>query len=177
VANASVVAGVRDPYGNPVATLTTDAMGVARLRYGGESELTIVVLPREGSFLVRHLALKNDDTVPIELIVPRPAGAIHVLTRRQTGAPLPGASVVVRFNGYMIPLAPFRAAFGGITDGAGSLILDRVPAGNYELWAAPSTHDAISISENAGRSRPYAAISFSGGAMTVEVPVPEELGH
>jgi len=127
----------------------TDALGHAVMalpRDGG----VVFVLPREGALVTQPAASARRITIPAS------NASLELDVLLSDGTPLTGISLLVRYNGTMIPpeVARFLGARQGmsfVTDDRGRIVLPHVAPGVYELWPYRSDEevDAVMASESA----------------------------
>lgn len=100
----------------------------------------VYVIPPDGSFGMA--TLKSDDKETVIRIADG-AGRIVVRTETEEHVPIPNISVLIRYNGRILPvdvLDGLASSHGGSarSDSEGRLIFARMPAGLYEFWPAAS---------------------------------------
>ncbi len=172
--NAQILAGV-SPLGIE-RFLTSDADGrftLALAEGGGE---TLYVIPREGSFLIASVdsspAATGDATSPIPLQVPAGLSTLDVETSTETGVPIPGVSLLVRYNGQVIPypvLNHIASVQGSLfqTGPGGSTVLRNLPSGLYEFWPFRSAQEGLALLSSLAYSPAPAKIGLSAGEQTL----------
>lgn len=170
VANAVVLDGVAADGYQAERQYTLDAAGKLSLRLQRDETRTLYIVPREGSLAVAHLAAQDGgDSTPMRVVVPNPAGSLHIDISTADGKPASEAAVGMRFNGEFIP-APvlyeigFRVNLQAVSD----RLLLQLPAGAYELWPVHKQSWATS-----SQSRPPIGaaknVDLSAGAINVEL--------
>jgi hypothetical protein len=143
VANAAVMEGVASDGHNAERHYTLDASGRLSLRLQQGESRTLFIVPAEGSFAIAHVAAQGSDSNPLRVVVPEPAGSLHIEISTADGKPA-HAGVAMRFNGETIP-APvlyqigFRVNPGAMTD----RLLLQLPAGAYEVWPLSRSYAPI----------------------------------
>ncbi len=169
--HASVLEGVQPDRVNPELMSRTDERGRYELRgLPGQSRL-IYFVPRQGSFAVARVQMPrtSQDEKPLQVIVPPPSCALRVRVVSD-GKPAP-AGLLIRYNGEFVPPAIFRFVTGGMggTDLTGEVLLPRLPAGSYELWATAGDEDEVQLIASGGTLRKPVLVGLSGGEQTVTV--------
>ncbi|HKO02376.1 MAG TPA: carboxypeptidase-like regulatory domain-containing protein [Thermoanaerobaculia bacterium] len=156
---------VRTPHGTPSsgallvvasdghlrATAYTDVQGRAELATPGDEASTLYVFPKEGSLVIRPLAASLDDAATTErIIVPAANASLEVATLTTDGGALPDVSLLMRYNGQLLPpevAAELQrqqgVAFG--TNENGIARLANIPAGVYEFWPYRSEAEASAL--------------------------------
>lgn len=170
VANATVLDGVASDGYQAERNYTLDASGRLSLRLQRGESRTVYIVPREGSLAVAHLAAEDgSDSNPTRVIVPGPAGSLHIEISTEDGKPAARAAVGMRFNGETIP-APvlyeigFRVAPQRLSD----RLLLQLPAGAYELWPVSQQPWAVSSQSRAPIGL-VKRVDLSAGATNVEL--------
>jgi Carboxypeptidase regulatory-like domain len=128
---------------------TTDEGGRARVAALTGEEATLVVVARNAGFgVVRVLRDAGSERVRIEL--PRPSSSLHIQARTTGDAVMPQFSLLLRYNGTLLPpaigeeLATLQRLLLG-TDENSDVVLRSIPAGNYELWPYRTDEEAEAI--------------------------------
>jgi hypothetical protein len=125
------------------STTRTDVLGHAVVATPPDGDAMLFVLPREGGIVAQPVAGARRITVQ--------AGSASLqVDALADDAPLTGISLLVRFNGTMIPpeVAQIigtqqRASF--VTDAQGRVVVPRIGPGRYELWAYRSDEEAEAL--------------------------------
>jgi hypothetical protein len=143
IASATVVEGVLSDGHNPEYLYKTDETGTLNLRVVPGQHRTLFILPREGSFGIARVVAPNssEDVRLVSVVVPPPAGTLRVilppLKERRT--------IVLRFNGEEVPGSVWQrlppAGFKG------GLVINRLPAGTYEIVVERVGSKTVGISE------------------------------
>lgn len=165
IASATIYDGDAPSPGDLPPTYRTDATGTALIRGKSGEVHTFYVMPLEGSIGVVHLTIPSDDVKPVEAVIGRPTAALRVVARDPDGNPSSGG-VVFRFNGDYIPPDMVSRRYGPTSgfDAAGERVLDRLPAGMYEVWVVRSY---------AQPTQPGARVGISTGEERVQITVPK----
>jgi hypothetical protein len=135
---------------------TTDAGGVVSVLVSEGEVRDVFIIPRDGSFAVVQLRSEMDE---ITARVPDGTARIVVQTESKDHAPISGLSVVIRYNGRVLPfevMQAFAREQGQRTrSGAdGRIVLDHMPPGVYELWPVGSAAELVSLSMGVGPEAP-----------------------
>ena len=164
IANATIYDGNAPEPGGLPPTYRSDAAGAAAIR-GTKGEVhTLYVLPVEGSIAVVHLPIGDSDAKPVDAVVGRPAGALRVVGVDPDGKPALGA-IVLRYNGDFIPPDIVMRRYGGPSEAPGERLLDRLPAGMYEVW--------VSRQWTLPTEPAMAKVGISTGEERVQITVPK----
>jgi hypothetical protein len=123
--------------------LRTDAEGRATVPVREKTTKTLYVLPRDGSIAIVTIAGGGEG--PIRIVMPDAVASLSLHARTKDGEPLPRVGYELRYDGQPLPhvvlqvLASVRP-FPLATDGTGQAVLEKLPAGRYEIvWRPPST--------------------------------------
>lgn len=126
-----------------LSTTRTDVLGRAVVATPPDADAMLFVLPRDGAIVARSLAGARRITIP--------AGNASLQVDARIGdLPLAGISLLVRYNGTMIPPEVARI-FGAqqqtsfVTDADGRVVLPHVAPGVYELWPYRSDEEAEAL--------------------------------
>jgi hypothetical protein len=163
IASATIYDGDAPEPGSLPPTYHTDAAGTALIRGKKGEAHTLYVMPAEGSIAVVHMTIGGDDARPVEAVVGRPAGALRIIAVDSEGKPARGA-VVLRYNGDVIPLEMVMRRYGPYAP-AGERVLDRLPAGSYDVWLL-AQRGALPL-------QPNARVGISSGEERVQIVVPK----
>ena len=125
------------------STTRSDVLGRANVAAPPGADATLFVLSREGGIVAQPVASARRITIP--------AGSASLqIDALADDAPLTGISLLVRYNGTIIPPevarilgAQQRTSF--VTDTQGRVVLPRVAPGAYELWAYRSDEEAEAL--------------------------------
>lgn len=175
IAHAMVLEGVQPDRVNPQYINTTDGRGRYELHgRGGETRLLYVV-PPDGSFAVARVVVprKADASKPLQVVVPPPTSSLRVRTVDASGTPV-SAPLLMRYEGEFVPGAMLRfvtKSFFG-TSPAGEVIVPRLPAGAYEIWATAGPRDEEQLIATNAAGRAPVRVGLSGGDESVQVTAP-----
>ncbi len=142
-----VVAGIVP--GNRICSRTlTDRDGRTNVAVPADEEATLFVVPRAGSFAVQRVA-KNDGG-PLRVGLPPASSSLLIRTRTSTGAEMPPFSLLMRFDGAVVPpeIAEALATAQGLhlEKGEGADVrLEKIPSGSYEFWPYRTSEEAEAI--------------------------------
>lgn len=126
----------------------TDRDGRTNVAVPAEEEATLFVVPRAGSFAVQRVA-KNDGG-PLRVGLPPASSSLLIRTRTSTGAEMPPFSLLMRYDGAVVPpeIAEALATTQGLHlakgDGA-DVRLEKIPSGSYEFWPYRTSEEAEAI--------------------------------
>jgi Carboxypeptidase regulatory-like domain len=154
---------VIDADGDPVADATLFALAGARLAsraitdedgratvaaLAGEEATLVVVARPSGLAAVRVPRDAQPGRLRIELA--RPSSSLHIRARTTAGAAMPQFSLLLRYNGTILPAAINEelAALQRLhlaTDQNSDVVLRNIPAGSYELWPYRTADEAEAI--------------------------------
>lgn len=149
-AGAAVVCAVD---GRIRAATMTDVDGNATIGTPAEASV-LFVIPREGSLAVLRLQPALDDATLVHRIAIPPGEAKLDITALATGdAPLPGVSLLMRFNGELFTPEiarelRLRHRSNLRTGEDGRATLTQIPAGYYEFWPYQSDEEAEMLIES-----------------------------
>lgn len=164
IAAATIYDGDAPAPGDLPPRYRSDATGTALIHGRNGEAHTLYVMPVEGSIAVVHLTI-GGEAKPVEAIVGRPAGALRIAAVDAEGKPSSGG-IVLRYNGELIPVEIVGRRYETNTgfDAAGERVLDRLPAGTYEVWV---------VRDWALPPEPGARAGISAGETRVRVVVPK----
>lgn len=150
-------------------------LGISRTDAGGNVEIPVpedmpselYVVPRDGSFGFLQLTPEASELRVAE-------GASRIVLRAESDArvPIPNVSVVVRYNGRVVPadvLEALRTIQGArtTTDEQGRIVFDHMPAGVYEFWPAGSPAELRELAFGVGSEAPVKIIAGAGEYVAV----------
>jgi hypothetical protein len=122
-----------------VAYGRTDATGKTPVFIPDGEERTVFVVPRDGSLGAMRI---RSGTPEVAMTLVDGASRIVMHAESESHEPIPGISLDVRYNGFLLPVEVLEAltARGSRTssDAEGQMVLTHMPAGVYELWPAPA---------------------------------------
>ncbi len=175
IANATILEGIRPDRHNPELISRADGSGGYDLRGRGGETRHLYVVPRDGSFAIARVQIPNrsEDVRPIQIVVPPATSSLRVRAKGENDEPV-AAPLLLRYNGEFVPGAILRFVtheFVGTSPG-GEVVLPRLPAGAYEVWALAGPRDEEALIGSNGTLRPPARTGLSAGEQTVEVIAP-----
>lgn len=129
--------------GTIISTTHSDVLGRALIAAPPGVDATLFVLSLEGGIVAQPVASARRITVP--------AGSASLqVDALADDAPLTGITLLVRYNGMMIPPevarilgAQQRTSF--VTDAQGRVVLPRIAPGSYQLWPYRSDEEAEAL--------------------------------
>jgi hypothetical protein len=129
----------------------------------------LYVVPRDGSFVHRRLSADAGET---SVVIPPGASRIVLRAESENGDLLTSMSVLIRYNGHLLPpevIEAIAAAQGArtITDAAGTIALDRMPPGLYEIWPVASAAQLRALQGGLGPDAPVALLVTPGENVAV----------
>ncbi|HWW62383.1 MAG TPA: hypothetical protein VN181_13505, partial [Thermoanaerobaculia bacterium] len=170
IAGATVV----DETGNARAPWLTGADGTAAIPLRQNEQKILYVFPKEGSLAVARVAPTGSDTNDvIKIVVPQGEADLSIRAESDEGEPIANAAFIIRVNGELLPAAVIAIAeqVQGQrlrTDGTGTAMLYKLPAGLIELWPYFSAQDARSIKQGTGPA-PKAQINIRPGLNQIKL--------
>ena len=148
----------------------TDERGHYEIRGAAGQSRLLYFVPGQGSFAIVRLTLprKSTEAKPLQIVVPEPSCALRVRTVTDDGKPM-SVGLLVRYNGEFLPTAISR--FIGVrgTGPTGEVLLKRLPAGSYDVWALMGEEDEQQLIASGGSLRPPVRVGLSGGEQAVTV--------
>jgi hypothetical protein len=170
---AHVLEGVQPDRVNPQFMFSADPEGRFSLRGNpGEARLLYIV-PREGSFAVLRTVLpKSGEAKPLRVVVPNGSATLRVRATRDD-QPV-AAPLLFRYNGEFVPGAILRFATRESlgTKADGEAVIQRMPAGMYEVWALAGPREEEMMIATGGVTRPPARVGLATGEGAVQVVAP-----
>ncbi len=126
----------------------TDGDGRTNIAAPADEHATLFVVPRAGSFGAHGVT--KSDSGPLRVYLPPASSSLLIRTRTSTGAEMPPFSLLMRFNGAIVPpeIADALASTQGLdlAKGAGTDVrLEKIPSGSYEFWPYRSSEEAEAI--------------------------------
>jgi hypothetical protein len=148
---------------------STDPAGQVRIPVPDGETHDVFVVPREGSFAFATVGAGSD---AITLLVPPPSSRILVRTESTDKEPIPNVSVMVRYNGRVLPpeLLEAMVTLHGSranSDSQGRIVFRTVPAGVYEFWPVGSDAELRAVAAGAGPVAPAKLAAAPGENMAV----------
>lgn len=141
----------------PGAVTRTGADGRASVTLPAGETVRLFVIPREGSFGSVLVSPGDDQSGEISIPVPAPEVSILVRAESDSGAPIAGVGLLVRFNGLMLPLELLQSMhriqglrFESNADGKAQL--NGLPVGLYEFWPVFDYSQVDRINRSPGAS-------------------------
>jgi len=155
---------VVDNHGSPLAdalvVCTTEASLRAVVRTDSHGHAVLMsppgdpgmawVAPANGSLAAVRL---DREHAPVKVVVPPPSASLDVSLRTITGEGVPNVSLLLRYNGMVVP-PPFqkllrRELFEPATNEEGRATLWRIPPGFWEAWPYNSEEEAEALMASA----------------------------
>jgi hypothetical protein len=132
------------------AVVRTDLHGHAVLMTPPGDPGMAWVAPANGSLAAVRL---DRDHAPVKIVVPPPSASLDVSLRTITGEGVPHVSLLLRYNGMVVP-PPFqkllrRELFDVATNEEGRATLWRIPPGFWEAWPYNSEEEAEALMASA----------------------------
>lgn len=149
----------------------TDPTGVVSILVPENESRDVYVIPRDGSLAFTQV---NARTQNPRLRVHDGNCRIVLRTESSAHEPIPNVSVVVRYNGKILPLEVLEsmaAVRGGRmkTGLDGQIAFDHMPAGVYEFWPVGSADEFRALAAGGGPPPPVRIVAAAGetvGVMT-----------
>lgn len=119
------------------STLRTGSDGIGTIPLPDGAVCEVFVIPADGS-LATATVRANDENENI--VVPPGDAILRIRIEDETGTPVPGVTLLLRANGYFVPLEVMNliapgAPFSLRTDANGYISFNRLPIGVYDIWA------------------------------------------
>ncbi|HEX8151723.1 MAG TPA: carboxypeptidase-like regulatory domain-containing protein [Thermoanaerobaculia bacterium] len=144
------------------ATAQTDAHGHATLPTPADSASTLYVFPADGSLAVRRIEPKSD---ALRIEVPAGEASIDVATLTTDGQPVSEISLLMRYDGEIVPPEVLRFAKRNlVSDARGQIALRDVPPGTYEFWPYRSEQEANALIAAATAEKAPVVIEATAGS-------------
>lgn len=152
------------------ALATTDAHGHATLAMPKDEPSVLFAFPPGGSLAIRRVG-PGDDTA-LRIAVPRGDASLEVKALATDGAALPGLHFLVRLDGELVPPEVIRASRRedlvlDTGDEGGSVTLQRIPPGHYELWPYRDDEEARAMIASSIPAQAPVALDVTPGANRV----------
>jgi hypothetical protein len=174
VAAFMVLEGVQSDRINPKVMMRGSNGRFTVRGEAGENRL-IYVIPREGSFAIVRLQMPGRDVTakPVQVVIPQGTSSLRVRAVDPDKKPVV-AGILVRYNGEFLPgaIARFISNVWFGTPASGEVLIPRLPAGAYELWALSSDAEEEQMIASGGTLRPPTRVGLSGGEQTVVLVAP-----
>ena len=162
VVNAACMEGVASDGHNAERHYPLDASGHVTVRMRKGESRTLFIVPMEGSFAVVHLTAPGNDAAPVRIVVPRPAGGLHVRIADKEGKRV-RVSVGMRFNGEPIPEPVLMQISFRATINPEEFQLLQLPAGAYELWPVAPSGTALGAAKTLSLTTGEVKVDFVTG--------------
>lgn len=155
---------VTDAHGQPIADAwilpfrgtaaepytKTSADGTAPIYVPEQQQRDVFVIPRDGSLGAVTIASGAKETA---LRLPAASSRVVLRAQSEKGEPIPRIAIAIRHAGRLLPKAVedelWRRGSRLTSDAEGRIVLDHMPAGEYEFWPVASMADRRAIA--AGR--------------------------
>jgi hypothetical protein len=152
-ARGSAIAGAQlfaSCDGNVKSVSVTNAEGGAEVALpGGDAACSIYVLPREGSIAIERVNAAK----PVVIRVREGTSSLRLALKSDKGDVFSAMSLLMRIDGVVVPPAVARLissrGFALVTNGEGSIALQRIPPGTYEFWPYRSSAEGQMLYETA----------------------------
>jgi hypothetical protein len=130
----------------------TDSSGKLDVPVPEDQAVEVYVIPSDGSF---GIATLRADTKETTIRIAEGVGRIVIRTETEDHIPIPNVSVLIRYNGRLLPIELLdglaRLHGGGVrSDSHGRLIFARMPAGLYEFWPVGSVAELRELAAGLG---------------------------
>jgi Carboxypeptidase regulatory-like domain len=126
----------------------TDGDGRTGVAVPADEDATLFIVPRVGAFGVQRVAKSVSGSLDVHL--PPASSSLLIRTRTFTGAEMPPFSLLMRYNGAVVPpeIADALASAQGLNlaKGVGTDVrLEKIPRGSYEFWPYRTDEEAEAI--------------------------------
>jgi len=167
VANATVftVAGARRR-----SRATTDQNGSTNLAIPTREGSSLFVIPDAGGFATMQLAPTQSGRLTVHL--PRAASSLRIRARTTDGKPMPNFSLLMRYNGEVMPLEiSDELSVQGLQFATkdSEAYLQNIPAGAYDFWPYRTKEEADSIIAASSDVAPPIHVDVHSGENTIVV--------
>jgi Carboxypeptidase regulatory-like domain len=152
--------------GQILALATSDAGGRARIATPSGSASVVWILPPNGSLAA--VRFDGDDVrTAHRIVVPEATASLNVDTLLTEGTPLPNVSLLMRYNGELVPPDVARLLRNGgnslTTNENGRAELAHIPPGQYEFWPYTTDDEAEALMASATEGRAPVHVSVAEG--------------
>ena len=161
--------------GRVLTIAVTDDEGRASIGTPSDEPSVLFVLSRDGFLAVAPLRPASEETATIHRIsLPPPVAAVEIATLSNLGTPIPGVSLLMRFNGQLFTpeimreLQLQRRALLRTGDD-GRAVLTQLPTGFYEFWPYSTREEAEELIHSAVGVRAPIALNVVSGTNSVKV--------
>ncbi|HYI10935.1 MAG TPA: carboxypeptidase-like regulatory domain-containing protein [Thermoanaerobaculia bacterium] len=160
----------------PIGRAVTDTSGVARLMVPEGAVRDVYVFPRNGSFGFIQL---TSGTREASLRVADGTSRLVLKAESAAHEPIPDVSVVVRYNGKVLPFEVLRVlerTHGSRATSArdGTITFNLMPPGIYELWPAGSEQELRALAAGTGPAAPVRLAAGAGDSLATLTFAPVE---
>jgi carboxypeptidase family protein len=123
----------------------TDADGRASVAVPAGESATLFVVPEEGPFGMQRIARESENG-RLRIYVPQAPSSLLIRAQTTTGATLPPFSLLMRFNGELLPVeVAEELGVQLMTDANSEALLANIPSGSYEFWPYRTESEVASI--------------------------------
>lgn len=154
----------------------TDSSGGALVMVPDGQTRDVYVVPRDGSFAMATVSSGARDT---SIRTPMGVSRLLIRTESEKGEPIPDISVVIRYNGRILPFEVIQAL--AMTQGAkptstseGRISFDHMPVGSYEFWPVGSPAELRALSTRVGPNAPLRIVAGPGENVAVMTFAPTD---
>jgi hypothetical protein len=137
------------------------------------TSLLVYFVPAQGSLAIERVQLPrtNVDVKPLQVVIPPPCCALRILGRTPEGTPM-SPNLLIRYSGEFLPPAiESQVTLPKRADRPGEVLLQGLPAGNYEIWATASDEEREKLLSSGGSFREPVRVGLSSGEQAVTVVV------
>jgi len=171
--NAMILEGALPGRANPQYMSTVAPTGEFSLRGRPGETRVLFIVPGEGSFSALRVVLPREPGArPLRVVVPNATATLRVRGMRNV-RPVP-AALLLRYNGEFVPAAVLRLLTQDIagTSRDGEAVIQRLPAGMYEVWELAGPGDEEQLIASGGTLRAPARVGLATGEGVVNVVAP-----
>ena len=152
--------------GQLLALTASDANGRARIATPSGAASVVWILPPDGSLAAIRFDA-GDVSTARRVVVPEASASLNVDTLLTDGTPLPNVSLLMRYNGELVPPEVARLLRNGgnslATNENGRAELARIPSGQYEFWPYMTDDEAEALMASATEGRAPVNVSVAEG--------------